>query len=60
MLKKDKDVLLNLVNNYEIKDIIANLARVVENKAHDCSDLGLKERSIECAKYSSLLEEILQ
>ena len=58
MLKRDRDMLISLVKEYNMQEIIATLVEVTNEQADEYSDLGLKEKARDMMESADLLREI--
>ena len=59
---EDKDIknIKYLIKNYSVKEILLEISFSLLNEADYLSDLGLKERSLECINSHELISNILQ
>lgn len=59
---EDKDIknIKYLIKNYSVKEILLEISFTLLNEADYLSDLGLKERSLECINSHELISNILQ
>lgn len=59
---EDKDIknIQYLIKNYSVKEILQEISFSLLNEADYLSDLGLKERSLECINSHELISNILQ
>lgn len=59
---EDKDIkkIQYLIKNYSVKEILQEINFLLLNEADYLSDLGLKERSLECINSHELISNLLQ
>lgn len=58
MSNEDKDALVMLFHNYELKDLINNLVNHLQCDADNFSDMGLKEAAKKCSQNADVLSKI--
>lgn len=58
MLRNDKKILKNLIEEYGMLEVISALSHLASDLADDCSDLGLKNRAIAYIGASDKLKNV--
>jgi hypothetical protein len=58
MDKMNVKILRVLIQEHGVKGLIVDLAQAFSEEADDLSDMGLRERAVEAADFSSALREM--
>lgn len=54
-----KVVLVQMVEEYSLKEVVEALVWLSRERANDCSDMSLKEKAIAWSETAELLDEVV-